>query len=105
MPMQPKHLDYRMSQFLLIGHSQGDVGKALQANEKDAKDDGKKTAEEEMEKLEAEDEHRVAGLKGESSSLGLGTWEFAKLPIAGDDSVFADLGVSKKDYPKVKTTW
>ena len=40
----------------------------------------------ELEKLENEDELRVENLKG-------------------DDTVFADLGVSSKDYPKVMTTW
>jgi len=25
--------------------------------------------------------------------------------FAGDDTVFADLGINKKDYPAVKTTW
>lgn len=24
---------------------------------------------------------------------------------AGDDAIFADLGVSKKEYPSVPTTW
>ena len=40
----------------------------------------------ELEKLENEDELRVEHLKG-------------------DDTVFADLGVSSKDYTKVMTTW
>lgn len=62
--MQPKHLDYRMTQVLLIGEGQDDVSKALQSDAKDEKDDGKTAAQEEMEKLEAEDEHRVEGLKG-----------------------------------------
>ena len=40
----------------------------------------------ELEKLEEEDEHRVENLRG-------------------DDTVFADLGISSKEYPKVLTTW
>jgi len=69
MPLQPKHLDYPMTQVLLIGEGQGDVSKALQADAGDEKNNEKTTAEEEMEKLEAEDEHRVEGLKGQFLSI------------------------------------
>jgi len=68
MPLQPKHLDYRMTQVLLIGEGQDDVSKALGGDDGDGNDGDeggeKNTAEREMEKLEAEDEHRVEGLKG-----------------------------------------
>lgn len=86
MPAQPKHFDYANAQFLLIGEGHGDVGKALQTADKDENNDKLNTPNEEMEKLESEDEHRVEGLRG-------------------DDTVFDDLGISSKDYPKVATTW
>lgn len=58
----------------------------LEPTAKDEKDDQKETPQEELEKLEEEDEHRVQNLRG-------------------DDTVFADLGISSKEYPKVMTTW
>jgi len=64
MPLQPKHLDYANTQFLLIGSGHGGFGHAVDASAKDEKNAQKITALEEMEKLEAEDEHRVEGLKG-----------------------------------------
>ena len=85
MPAEPKHLDYANAQILLIGEDV-ENGHALDATEGDKKDDDKETPREEMEKLEHEDEIRIKHL-------------------AGDDSVFADLGISKKDYPAVSTTW
>ncbi|KAL9114721.1 MAG: hypothetical protein Q9227_001399 [Pyrenula ochraceoflavens] len=86
MPLQPKHLNYANAQFLLIGESGGHLGKAVEEQKEDALDEKKESPEEEMEKLEHEDEIRVKHLKG-------------------DDSVFADLGLSAKEYPKVQTTW
>ena len=85
MPVAPKHLDYANAQFLLIGEGQDNVDKALEPSNKDEKH-GKDKPEEEMEKLEHEDELRVDHLHG-------------------DDTIFDDLGVSQKDYPKVRTTW
>jgi hypothetical protein len=81
LPTKPEHLNYANAQFLLIGESFNAEG-----TEKDAKDDSKETPEEELEKLEHEDELRVEH-------------------INGDDTIFADLGISAKDYPSVKTTW
>jgi hypothetical protein len=81
LPTKPAHLDYANAQFLLIGESFNAEG-----IEKDAKDDKKETPEEELEKLEHEDELRIEHIKG-------------------DDTIFADLGISAKDYPSVKTTW
>ena len=85
MPATPKFLDYANTQFLLIGEGQGDVSKALEPSSKDEKH-GKEKPEEEMEKLENEDELRVTHLNG-------------------DDTIFDDLGISQEDYPKVQTTW
>ncbi|WPH00446.1 Hypothetical protein R9X50_00327500 [Acrodontium crateriforme] len=85
MPVHPKHLDYVNAQILLIGENFEDSSN-LDAAPKDEKDENKETPEEELEKLEGEDEVRVEHLNG-------------------DDTIFADLGISSKDYPSVMTTW
>lgn len=85
MPPAPKHLNYANSQILLIGED-FENSNNLEEAAKDAKDDNIETPQEELEKLEKEDEVRVERLKG-------------------DDTVFADLGLSSKEYPKVMTTW
>ncbi|KAK5171658.1 hypothetical protein LTR04_000023 [Oleoguttula sp. CCFEE 6159] len=84
MGVEPKHLNYENAQMLLIGENFDD-GNALEQSSKDKKHH-KDTPREEIEKLEHEDELRVKHL-------------------AGDDSVFEDLGISHKDFPKVMTTW
>ncbi|KAK4945970.1 hypothetical protein LTR10_014772 [Elasticomyces elasticus] len=81
-PLEPKLLDYDNAQFLLIGES---ADKALEQRPKDERE-GNAPPQEEMEKLEGEDEIRIKHLKG-------------------DDSVFVDLGVTAKDLPKVPSTW
>jgi len=101
LPTQPKHLDYSSAQLLLIGEAQGDVGNAVQEQKKDKDDDSKISPNEEMEKLEGEDEQRVEGLKGRSSNL---CFKAVLTEFSGDDSVFDDLHISSKDYPKVQTT-
>lgn len=63
MPLQPKHLDYVHTQFIVIGEGQGSVDKATQPQSQDEKD-GKEKPIEELEKLEGEDEIRVKHLKG-----------------------------------------
>ncbi|CAL8577856.1 hypothetical protein XPA_003669 [Xanthoria parietina] len=85
MPLEPKLLDYENTQFLLIGHNDGALDKATVPQPEDAKQD-KDEPKAEMEKLEHEDDVRVEHLKG-------------------DDSVFEDLGLSSKEYPKLQTTW
>ena len=85
MPTKSDHLNYDNCQVLLIGEN-FDSSDNLEPNAKDQKDDSKETPQEEIEKLEHEDEIRVENLKG-------------------DDTVFADLGISSKEYPKVMTTW
>jgi hypothetical protein len=71
MPLQPKHLDFPNTQFLIIGEGQGSADKALQPQPQDEKE-GKETPMEEMEKLEGEDEIRVKHLKGKQfTSLNL----------------------------------
>ncbi|KAI9727826.1 MAG: hypothetical protein M1834_007973 [Cirrosporium novae-zelandiae] len=84
-PLQPKFLDYPNTQFLIIGEGLEDISKTTEPQPKDKKHD-KETPLEEMEKLEDEDQIRVEHLKG-------------------DDSVFDDLSLSSKEYPKVPTTW
>ncbi|KAI4213405.1 MAG: hypothetical protein LQ351_003905 [Letrouitia transgressa] len=84
MALQPKHLDYENTQFLIIGHNEPALEKASVQQPDDEKQ-AKDTPQEELEKLDAEDEFRVQHLKG-------------------DDSVFKDLGLSSKEYPKLQTT-
>ena len=84
MPAQPRHLDYANAQLLIIGESSG-IEKATEQLPRDEKND-KDTPLEEMDKLEHEDQIRVKHLKG-------------------DDTVFADLGLTSKDLPKFLTTW
>ncbi|EME80747.1 uncharacterized protein MYCFIDRAFT_98945 [Pseudocercospora fijiensis CIRAD86] len=86
MPALPKHLDYVNSSFLMIGEGDFDNSSNLDPAPGDEKDENKETPQEELEKLEGEDEHRVDNLKG-------------------DDTIFADLGISSKEYPKILTTW
>ena len=80
----PAHLDYANTQILLVGESSG-LDKAVEQQSRDAKA-GREAPGEELEKLEEEDEHRIENLKG-------------------DDTIFEDLGISSKEYPKVKSTW
>ncbi|KAL8851104.1 MAG: hypothetical protein Q9221_004000 [Calogaya cf. arnoldii] len=85
MPLEPKLLDYENAQFLIIGHNEGALEKATVPQPEDQKQN-KEEPKEEMEKLEHEDDLRVEHLKG-------------------DDTVFEDLGLSSKEYPKLQTTW
>lgn len=66
MPLQPQHLDYANAQFIVIGEESGELSKATEPQAKDQKRD-KDSPLQEMEKLEHEDEIRVAHLKGECS--------------------------------------
>ncbi|PVH87789.1 hypothetical protein DL98DRAFT_478782 [Cadophora sp. DSE1049] len=86
MPLEPELLNYQNTQFLIIGEGMNDMGKAVQEMTKDAKDDAKEKPAEELEKLLEEDHDRAEHLKG-------------------DDPVFADLGLSSKEYSKMQTTW
>jgi len=81
---KPHHLDYDNAAFLIIGESSG--LDHVEAKSQDEKDENKETPVEEMEELEHENEIRIEHMKG-------------------DDTIFADLGVAKKNYPAVKTTW
>nr|POE93329.1 hypothetical protein CFP56_19341 [Quercus suber] len=80
MPAHPKHFEYANAQMLLIGEN-FDSSNNLEPTAKDEKNDEKETPQEALETLEHEDELRVEHLKG-------------------DDTIFADLGLASKDYPK-----
>ncbi|CAN9467356.1 unnamed protein product [Alternaria alternata] len=80
--VKPKYLDYEYCQILLIGEK---MEAGVEPTTKDQKHD-KETPQEEIEKLEHEDELRVEHLHS-------------------DDSVYDDLKISKKEYPQVATTW
>lgn len=86
LPSKPEHLDYTNAQILLIGESSG-LEEALQPLEDDEKD-GKKNPKEALENLEEEDLERMRHLPGDQSA-----------------SVFADLTIHAKDYPKLKTSF
>jgi hypothetical protein len=85
-PLEPEMLDYEHTQVLIIGEGMGVLGKAVDEMSKDQKDDTKAKPEEELEQLEEEDHDRVDHLKE-------------------SDPVFADLGLSAKEYEKMKSTW
>jgi hypothetical protein len=104
-PLKPKFLDFPSAQFLLIGEAQEDLGKSAAA---EPEEPGKVTAGE-VENLEHENEVRAYPLRGKSLCPVL------EIPpalpraydkgMAGDDTVFDDLGMSMDKYPKVRTTW
>lgn len=97
--MKPSYLDYEYCQILLIGES---MSKGTEPTTKDQKHD-KETPQEEIEKLEHEDELRVEHLHGRSKIRSLFILSYLSNP--GDDSIYDDLKISKAEYPKVPTTW
>ncbi|RAK91937.1 hypothetical protein BO79DRAFT_168022 [Aspergillus costaricaensis CBS 115574] len=84
-PLQPEFIDYPNAQFLMIGEATDDLGKAATAEEGD-KQANEAQPGEELEKLEQENEERIEALRG-------------------DDTIYEDLGLDAKNYPKVPTTW
>jgi uroporphyrinogen-III synthase len=92
-------LNYEYCQILLIGEK---MESGVEPTTKDQKHD-KETPQEEIEKLEHEDELRVEHLHG-MLSVSLVSAMYANR-LSGDDSVYDDLKISKKDYPHVATTW
>jgi uroporphyrinogen-III synthase len=86
MPLQKaEYLDYANAQMLLIGESEEKFEGALEPTDKDRHLE-KETPKEELEKLEDEDQIRVEHLHG-------------------DEMVFDDLHISKREYPDMMTTW
>ena len=118
MPLEPKLLGYDNTQFLLIGHKEGALEKATVPQPED-EENRKEAPKEEMEKLEHEDDLRIEHLKGQSQSTSPYFLHAIVVPngplfppgsietngAAGDDSVFVDLGLDSKEYPKLQTTW
>jgi hypothetical protein len=102
MPAKPKYLDYANAQMLLIGEDFETSGN-LEPAPKDQKDDSKETPQEELEKLENEDELRVKHISGKRYVVTFPVPDADQ--FIGDDTIFADLGISSKEYPQVKTTW
>lgn len=86
MPTEPGHLEYESTQFLVIGDGINGFGGAVEEMSKDKKDRNKEKPVDEVEKLGEEDHARVDGLEE-------------------NDPVFADLGLSSKEYPHLRTTW
>ncbi|RHZ51926.1 uncharacterized protein CDV56_104611 [Aspergillus thermomutatus] len=84
-PLEPEFIDYPNAQFLMIGEATDDLGKAATA-EPGGKEAHEEQPGEELEKLEHENEERIEALKG-------------------DETVYEDLGLDAKNYPKVPTTW
>jgi len=78
---QSKLLDYDNVQILLVGH--GSDNSQAKKVKKSAEDEEEEAEIEDLEQLAYEDAHR----------------------ISGDDSIYDDLDISKKDYPEVATTW
>ena len=77
MPLQPKHLDYVNTQFILIGHKENAFEKATDQKNQD-EGEGKDRPLEELEKLKHEDEIRVEHLKGTSFTI---RWFFPPNPF------------------------
>ncbi|KAG9234219.1 hypothetical protein BJ875DRAFT_510086 [Amylocarpus encephaloides] len=86
MPLVPEQLEYNNTQILVIDEGMGVLGKAAQEMVKNKKDDEKEKLVEGLKKLDDEDHERVEGLKE-------------------DDLVFADLGMSSKEYSHLQTKW
>lgn len=85
MPATRESLDYPKAQVLLIGEEFENSGTVDPPPNGQGKEEVE-APKEELEKLEGEDERRVQRLDG-------------------DDSVFADLGLDKNEFPAVLTTW
>lgn len=85
-PARPELLDYPNAQFLMVGSAAGDLGKAATAEEGDKRPE-EEQPEEELSKMEEENEERV-------ESLG------------GEHAIYKDLGYHAQDkYSKLETTW
>ncbi|KAL4938005.1 hypothetical protein BDV06DRAFT_63464 [Aspergillus oleicola] len=85
-PAEPELLDYPNAQFLMVGSAVGDLGKAATAEEGDKKPE-EEQPEEELVKMENENESRI-------ESLG------------GDHAIYKDLGYhAEEKYSKLETTW
>ncbi|KAL3482441.1 hypothetical protein BJX99DRAFT_2414 [Aspergillus californicus] len=85
-PTEPDLLDFPNAQFLMVGSATGELGKAATAEPGDKRPE-EEQPEEELVKMEGENEDRI-------ETLG------------GDHAIYEDLGYHAKDkYPKLLTTW
>ena len=100
-PASPEFMNYANAQMLLIAES--DPENALNDPQQDSKDEHKSPYEE-LERLEEEDEARIQNMQG---MIIMSEWNIFKSLtfLAGDLSIFEDLHISSKEYPKIKTTW
>lgn len=99
--MKPEFIDYPNAQFLMIGSAENELGRAASA-ELDGKNPQEEQPGEELEHMELENEHRVDALKGMWIMFILSRSLLTRL---GDHTVYEDLGLEAKKYPKVPTTW
>jgi hypothetical protein len=84
-PTEPEFLDYPSSQFLMIGAAQDNLGKAGEALPGAEKETKERPADE-LDKLEGENEERVNSL-------------------AGDHTIFDDLGLDTKRHGELPKFW
>ncbi|KAL5337323.1 hypothetical protein BJX70DRAFT_248843 [Aspergillus crustosus] len=85
-PTEPELLDYPNAQFLMVGSAVGDLGKAATAESGDKRPE-EQQPEEELTKMEDENEARIEAL-------------------GGDHAIYKDLGYhAKVKYSKPATTW
>ncbi|KAL4926908.1 uncharacterized protein BDV17DRAFT_138139 [Aspergillus undulatus] len=85
-PAEPELLDYANAQFLMVGSAAGDLGKAATAEQGDKRPE-EEQPEEELIKMEDENEDRIEAL-------------------GGDHAIYKDLGYhAQEKYSKLETTW
>ncbi|BCS22279.1 uncharacterized protein APUU_30504S [Aspergillus puulaauensis] len=85
-PTEPELLDYPNAQFLIIGSSTGNLGKAATAEPGDKRPEEEEPGEEII-KMEDENEDRIEAL-------------------GGDHAIYKDLGYhAQEKYSKLETTW
>ena len=100
-PAEPEYMNYENAQMLLIAGS--DPENELADPPKDSNDEHKSPYEE-LERLEHEDEARIQNMQGKIIRPRPRIFSLLTVPV-GDLSIFEDLHISSRDYPKVKTTW
>ena len=111
MPLEPELLDYVNTQFLVIGEGLGDFGRAVDEMSKDQKDGGKEKPVEELEQLEEEVSRNLLWPYPQIRSYALNVLTNYEQDhdrvenLREDDPIFADLGLSSKEYHKLQTTW
>lgn len=104
MPLEPELLDYENTQFLVIGEGMGNVEKATEEQQRDENDEKKEAPAEEMEKLE--EEVSLSPNSAEYNEITSYPQDQIRIEhLKGDDPIFADLGLSSKEYPGMQTTW